>query len=346
MTAPAEAPRDVLETATDWFARRRSGEMTAAEAQALDAWLAEDEAHAEAFAAAGRIWSSSGLDDIREHPGILALRERALNRTARRRWWMVAAPVAAAACIGAVVALPSMLGPGLPTAPELLAPSIQQEFRTSVGQRTTVRLPDGSLVTLDTDTVLRTRETEHRRLIFLDRGQAFFKVAHDKSRPFVVSAGGRTVTATGTAFSVRVAPKVFDVVLVEGSVRVESPVRATPLGLPTGRVQATEMQAGSELTALDARHWTVREADPAADTAWLNGRLVYKAAPLSEVVADMNRYSEKKIVIADAAVADRQLSGTYRAGDIDGFVKAVQDYGLARVTSNDEGEVELAAPEK
>jgi transmembrane sensor len=343
MTAAAEERPDVLEIATDWFARRRSGEMTPAETDALAAWLAQDEAHAEAFAAAGRMWSASGLDAIREHPQILALRERGLARRSRRRWWMAAAP-AAAACLAALIALPGVLGPGLPTAPELLAPSIQQEFRTSVGQRTTVRLPDGSLVTLDTDTVLRTRETAHRRLIFLDKGQAFFKVAHDKSRPFVVSAGGRTVTATGTAFSVRVAPKVFDVVLVEGSVRVESPVRATPLGLPTGRVQATEMQAGSELAAFDNRHWTVREADPAADTAWLHGRLVYKAAPLSEVVADMNRYSEKKIVIADAAVATRQLSGTYRAGDVEGFVKAVQDYGLARVASNDEGEVELTAP--
>jgi transmembrane sensor len=342
MTAAAEERPDVLETATDWFARRRSGEMTPAETDALAAWLAEDEAHAEALAAAGRIWASSGLDAIREHPRILALRERGLARRSRRRWW-IAAP-AVAACLAALVAVPSLLGSGLPTAPELFAPSIQQEFRTSVGQRTTVRLPDGSLVTLDTDTTLRTRETEHRRLIFLDKGQAFFKVAHDKSRPFVVSAGGRTVTATGTAFSVRVAPKVFDVVLVEGSVRVESPVRATPLGLPTGRVQATEMQAGSELAALDNRHWTVREADPAADTAWLSGRLVYKAAPLSEVVADMNRYSEKKIVIADAAIAARQLSGTYRAGDIEGFVKAVQDYGLARVASNDEGEVELTTP--
>jgi transmembrane sensor len=342
MTAAAEERPDVLETATDWFACRRSGEMTPAETDALAAWLAEDEAHAEALAAAGRIWASSGLDAIREHPRILALRERGLARRSRRRWW-IAAP-AVAACLAALVAVPSLRGSGLPTAPELFAPSIQQEFRTSVGQRTTVRLPDGSLVTLDTDTTLRTRETEHRRLIFLDKGQAFFKVAHDKSRPFVVSAGGRTVTATGTAFSVRVAPKVFDVVLVEGSVRVESPVRATPLGLPTGRVQATEMQAGSELAALDNRHWTVREADPAADTAWLSGRLVYKAAPLSEVVADMNRYSEKKIVIADAAIAARQLSGTYRAGDIEGFVKAVQDYGLARVASNDEGEVELTTP--
>ena len=343
MTAPAHDRPDVLETATDWFARRRSGEMTPAETDALAEWLAQDEAHAEAFAAAGRMWSASGLDAIREHPQILALRERGLARRSRRRWWIAAAP-AAAACLVAAIALPGLLGPGLPTAPELLAPSIQQEFRTSVGQRTTVRLPDGSLVTLDTDTVLRTRETTHRRLIFLDKGQAFFKVAHDKSRPFVVSAGGRTVTATGTAFSVRVAPKVFDVVLVEGSVRVESPVRATPLGLPTGRVQATEMQAGSELAALDNRHWTVREADPVAAAAWLHGRLVYKAAPLSEVVADMNRYSEKKIVIADATVATRQLSGTYRAGDIEGFVKAVQDYGLARVASNDEGEVELTAP--
>ena len=340
MTAPAHQSADPLETATDWFARRRSGEMTAADAQALEAWLAADPVHAEAYQAAERMWLDTGLDAIREHPRILALRERGLNRTRRR--WMVAIP-AVAACLAVIVAAPSMLGRGAPLAPELFAPSIQQEFRTSVGQRTTVKLPDGTAVTLDTDTVLRTRETETRRMVWLDKGQAFFRVHKDPSRPFVVSAGGRTVTALGTAFSVKVAPKTFEVVLVEGVVRVESPVRATPIGLPTGRVQATEMQAGSELTALDTRHWSVREADATAETAWLHGRLVYKGAPLSEVVADMNRYSEKKIVIRDADVARRALSGTYRAGYIEGFVRAVQDYGLARVAANDEGEVELAA---
>lgn len=342
MTAPAHETPDVLETATDGFARRRSGEMTAAETAALEAWLAADPAHAEAFAAAERMWADTGLDAIREHPRILALRERGLNRRVRRRRWTVAVP-AAAACVAALIAAPSMLGGGLPAAPELFAPSIQQEFRTSVGQRTTVKLPDGTAVTLDTDTVLRTRETETRRMVWLDRGQAFFRVHKDPSRPFTVSAGGRTITALGTAFSVKVAPKQFEVVLVEGVVRVESPVRATPIGLPTGRVQATEMQAGSELTALDNRHWTVREADAGAETAWLRGRLVYNGAPLSEVVADMNRYSEKKIVIRDPEVAGQALSGTYRAGDIEGFVRAVQDYGLASVASNDEGEVELQA---
>ncbi len=342
MPAPAEQTRDVLETATDWFARRRSGGMSAAEGAELEAWLAADPAHADAFAAAGRMWADTGMDAIREHPRILALRERGLNRRARRRRWWVAIP-AAAACLAAVIAAPSMTGTGLPLTPELFAPAIQQEFRTSVGQRTTVKLPDGSSVTLDTDTVLRTRETEDKRLVWLERGQAFFKVAKDPSRPFVVNAGGRTVTALGTAFSVKVAPKQFEVVLVEGVVRVESPVRATPLALPTGRMQATEMQPGSELVAADTRHWTVRETDPAAETAWLRGRLVYKGAPLSQVVADMNRYSEKKIVIRDPEVAGLGLSGTYRAGDIDGFVRAVQDYGLARVASNGEGRIELEA---
>ena len=207
MTAPAHQSADPLETATDWFARRRSGEMTAADAQALEAWLAADPVHAEAYQAAERMWLDTGLDAIREHPRILALRERGLNRTRRRRW-MVAIP-AVAACLAVIVAAPSMLGPGLRT-PELFAPSIQQEFRTSVGQRTTVKLPDGTAVTLDTDTVLRTRETETRRMVWLDKGQAFFRVHKDPSRPFIVAAGDHLVRAIGTAFDVRVDADHFD----------------------------------------------------------------------------------------------------------------------------------------
>jgi transmembrane sensor len=168
-------------------------------------------------------------------------------------------------------------------------------------------------------------------------------VAKDASRPFVVTAGGRTVTALGTAFSVKAQDRGFEVVLVEGRVRVDSPVRATPLALPTGRVQSTEMEAGSELVAVDNRHWSVREVDGAKETAWMHGRLVYEGRPLGEVVDDMNRYSERKIVIADPALREKALSGTYRAGDIEGFVRALEDYGVAQVASQTPGRVELEA---
>lgn len=332
---------DTLETATDWFARKRSGRMTAAESEAMERWLAESPLHREAIDKAEWMWIGAGMDAVRSHPRVLALRERAKAPAWKR--FGLRAVLPAAAMVAAVIGAGALFQQAQPLSPAVLGPGIKQEFRTSVGQRTTVQLPDGSVVTLDTDTVLRTRETAEQRFVELQKGQAFFKVAKDPKRPFVVSAGGRSVTALGTAFSVKLQDKAFEVVLVEGKVRVDAPVRATPLALPTGRVQSTEMEAGSELAAADTRHWTVREVDGARETAWTEGRLVYQGRPLSEVVADMNRYSERKIVLADKDLGAQPLSGTYRAGDVEGFVRALQDYGLARVVSQDLDEVELGA---
>ncbi len=328
---------DVLETATDWFARKRSGRMTPDELRALESWLDAASAHRDAFESVEWMWAGVGVEPVRSHPRVLALRERGL----KGRWRRAAfASMAAAACIAAAAGV-MLMRPQAPAG--LLEPSIRQEFRTGVGEKATVKLPDGSTVTLDTDTVLRTRETAERRTVVLERGQAFFRVAKDASRPFTVTAGGRTVTALGTAFSVKVQERAFEVVLVEGQVRVDSPVRATPLALPTGRVQSTQMEAGSELVAVDNRHWSVREVNGAKETAWLHGRLVYESRPLSDVVADMNRYSERKIVLADPALGSKALSGTYRAGDVDGFVRALEDYGVAQVASESPGRIELAA---
>src|SRR5690606_34195438 len=108
--------------------------------------------------------------------------------------------------LAAGLAIAILGGSGVLTVQNLLGPKplATQAFRTELGQRSTVTLPDGSVVTLNTDTVVRTRADGERRLVYLDKGQAFFEVAKDPRRPFVVTAAGRTVTALGTAFDVRV----------------------------------------------------------------------------------------------------------------------------------------------
>jgi transmembrane sensor len=229
-----------------------------------------------------------------------------------------------------------------------------QTYQTGVGQRATVTLPDGTMVTLNTDSRVRTRGSAERRLVYLDRGQAFFKVAHDKAHPFVVTAAGRTITALGTAFDVRVDDgKTLKVTLVEGRVRVEAPPRpavpqrvgkATVVKLPAAPGQATEMVAGTELDARDDAKWDLARADVRRETSWTTGQLVFYATPLRQVVAELNRYSEKKIVVDDGAFADRPISGTFRAGDVETFARGLETYRMARVESDTTNAVVLSAP--
>jgi transmembrane sensor len=324
-----EAEVDTMERqAAIWFARRRSGELTTEESWGLEAWLDTDPAHRDAFEAVERTWARIELS--RDAPEIVAMRALARSRLAGARRQRTLGRLAAW---------------GVSTSSFIRRDFPNQTFHTDVGQRSTVTLPDGSVVTLNTDTVLRTRADHDRRLLYLDRGQAFFKVAKDKAHPFVVAAAGRTVTAVGTAFDVRADGGRFQVTLVEGKVRVDTPLpvpKATPgQPRPAPSVQTTEIVAGSQFAALDETHWSVGRTDTAKETTWLTGWLRFENEPLSQVVDELDRYSDRKIEIGDKALADRPVTGRFKAGDVDAFVKALADYKIARVAGDSPGGVRL-----
>lgn len=345
MTGPELTPIDLTadpdEVATVWFARRRSGAMTPQEAGVLAGWLAADPAHQAAFDAVLQAWSA--LDLVRADPRVLAMREalpapRRLGSPMTRR--------AIAACLAAVVMVGAVSGAARLWPSRAFA---DQSFRTGVGQKTTVTLPDRSVVMLNTDTVLRTRADKGRRMVYLDRGQAFFRVAKDASRPFVVTAGGRTITAVGTAFDVRVGARGLSVTLVEGKVRVASPVPAAGAAAQgaarrPAAVETTEMVAGSQLIAPDDQRWSVARTDVVKATGWVRDQLIFQAEPLADVVAEMNRYSVRKIVIADAAVGGTLVSGNFRPGDVEGFARAVEAYDYASISADSPERIELSAP--
>jgi transmembrane sensor len=330
----------LIEQAADWFAMKRSGRMSAEQLQALHAWLTESPEHAAAYNEVAGAWDVAGA--VRSDPEILRVREQA-KRLRPRGWTAAVAASLAVAVLGSW----SALGIGGYVPAPLILTGGEQTFRTGVGQTATVRLRDGSLITLDTDSVVRAKETDHRRMLWLAKGQAFFKVAHDKSRPFTVAARDKLVTATGTEFSVRLDRKAVEVTLVEGHVRVEE----TPpqVSLPSRKprfTEATEMQAGSKLIAALDRNWTLDKVDSKKAVSWMDGELIFEDRPLAEAAAELNRYSAKKIVIRDPAIAGAPIVSVVKAGDVDGFVRIVTTAGFARVVSSNDHEVELAAPEK
>jgi len=344
-----EALTAIDDHAAAWFARQRAGDITPAEAAELDAWLDADPEHRAALDALQRAWERAEL--ARHDPEILAWRERALKRRAGWREAFAGRAIAVALVV-------AVLGAGATwgvTDAGLLTGYWRfsaQEFHTDHGQRATFTLPDGSKVTLNTDSQLRTRAADGKRHVYLDHGQAFFKVAHDASHPFVVHAAGRTITAIGTAFDVRVEGQKLEVTLVEGKVRVEAPVPTPPTAaVPKANasdaqpvvpaVQATEMTAGSQLVALEPRGWTVRPADTARETSWLAGRMMFENQTLATVAGEFARYSEQKIVFDDPALANERITGTFRSGDVGTFVRALEKYRIARVEGETDDAVRL-----
>lgn len=311
--------------ASNWFSLRRSGTMTPEAEAELDDWLA-DPANSAAFAEVEATWAL--VDAARDDPAMLAMREAAerAHRPVRRRW--IVGGAVAASLAAAVVALPMLAAPDL--AARLPIPGLGvRTISTGVGQMTTMTLPDGTVVTLDGGTVIKMRDTADQRLVTMERGRAFFRVATD-ARPFSVVAAGKRATAAGGAFDVNLANNCFDLTLVAGKVKVAD---ASMLRRP----QTAELSAGSRLLVAERGDWAVTRVNVEKQTGWLRGWLTYDRAPMGRIAADLNRYSDKQVVIADAKVAATPMMGAFKPGDVDSFVRAARYYHFAKVEQETPG---------
>jgi transmembrane sensor len=169
-----------------------------------------------------------------------------------------------------------------------------------------VRLADGSTVTLDTASAIEVQMTEGARRITLVRGRARFEVAHDASRPFIVTAGADEVVALGTIFDVSLNSGSPRVSLLRGSVEV----RHAGKGGAPGRVIA-RLTPGQAI-ALVGDAPAVQTAPP-AEAIWTKGMLAFDGVPLADVLAAANRYSARKVSIDDPALGTLRVTGTFHA---------------------------------
>ncbi len=332
-----EAPRDdraLGEEAARWFSLKRSGDMSAEETAAFAAWLAADPRARHRFERLRLQWEALGA--IADDPAILAVRERDL-KTFNRPGHVRALLATAAAMVLVVTSAVTLTQNGL--LDRYWDGARGETFQTGTGQRTTATLTDGSIVTLDAESELRVVEMAAQRRLQLVRGHAFFQVAKDPVHPFLVEAAGKTVRAVGTKFDVRVDDKqAVTVTLVEGKVRVEQSRGWLK------REQRADMNAGAKLVARADQNWKLTQVDAASETSWLSGRLTFLGEPLGSAIAEVNRYSRQKIVFADGRVPDKEIVGVFAAGDIDGFVTAMQLNGIARVVERSDTEIKLAQP--
>lgn len=325
MTTPA--PIDPVEAAARWYARvRADAPMDAEEAARLDAWIQADVANGPAWDRLGRL--DAALGAVADDPAIAAQRAAALDAGAapRRRAGLGRLAVAAALVAGAGTA--TIVGIEATNAPHA-APATTL-YATAPGEIRTIALADGTRMTLDARSTARVSPPAATRRVSVDAGRAMFAVAKDKAHPFVVTIAGTSVTALGTHFSVERRGATTVVALTEGSVRV-----ATPAGART-------LVPGEVLTAGAGG---LRVGGGAAnESAWVDGRLFFAAVPLGEVVATLNRYGPRIVVIRDPALAARPYSGVLRAtGGGDALVAALTATGAARVSARDDASVTLTA---
>lgn len=322
-------PTPLSEQAASWALRQEGGALAPRDQQLFEDWLAEDPEHVAAYEAA--VWA---LDAASRHAGsqeLMAMREKALTvqtRGLRSTWWWGGLGGALAASLVAAWLLTAQPGVG-PADPVQVAESAVDPndavYRTAVGERLAVTLPDGSVATLDTNSRLRVAYTQGERGIHLLQGQALFEVAHARNGPFNVYAAGQRVTAVGTVFNVRLDGERVRVALVEGVVRVRPATPAQAADRPSAPATEVVMRAGEVLDAAPARPAVVRAAEVSQIASWRGGELVFDDVRLADAVAEINRYTNRPIEIADVAVGNHRVTGVFRSNDPERFSRAMSE---------------------
>ena len=320
------------EEATGWVLEREEG-FAPGRAEAFAEWHARDPQHAQAVARVERTLAL--LDEMPALRGSLETRlGSSAARPARFRRWAWA--------VGFVAALVVTAATWWTVRPE--APATVTY--TAVGNEPRrVSLADGSVVDLNSNSRVEVQFSEGERHVILAAGEAHFQVAHNKARPFIVTASGISVRAVGTAFNVRLAGSAVDVLVSEGKVEVAreeasaffAPTK-TPLVPLLVAGERTQVTPGSEaLPRVDE----IPAAELHALLAWQNRMTSFADVPLSEMVARINRCNSLQLVLGDPQLGDRKVGGVIDLKQVNAFVHLLEQDGDIIADRSPAGEIVL-----
>jgi transmembrane sensor len=297
---------DAEREASEWIARLNADDVSSEDRIRFDTWRSAHPRHARVYGELLATWQELERSGplVRAVSFGQSMNAASLPPVPRRRW----AYFAAAAGVLAVV-----LGTGW----YVRQVKAETLFETAIGEHVTVALPDGSSLELNSNSLARVDYREHARIIRLARGEAFFKVAHDKARPFWVVAGDSWVRAVGTAFNVYLRSASVEVTVSEGTVKVagERSERDTPSDSLLAQAPVSVLTAG-EQADVHGGSASIRSLKPVELTrsvAWRQGSLYFANQPLSDVVEEMNRYSPLQIEVRDDALRRLPVGGTFQA---------------------------------
>lgn len=315
--------RRLRREAAIWFARLRAPDGAQARAD-FERWRDTSAAHAAAFARVTQHWhASSALVDSKWRAASPLLRP----------WWRRAEGNVGRLAFGGAALAALVAGVWQIPRPAMVAPIVQ--MTSPLGQRRTVALPDGSQLTLDSDSAVTTEYSAGERRIRLDRGRARFVVAHDADRRFVVTSGSTSVVARGTVFDVDAIPGAVTVTLVQGAVDVLATRRSAPL-------QRIALVAGKQVVVPDdTAHRMALHPAPSGAGSWTTGMLSFDAAPLDQVVAQANRYRTAKLVLADPTLGGLKVTGAFRASAPDDLLHGLVRLFDLHATPQSDGTIQL-----
>ncbi len=304
----------IHEQAAEWILRMESSPLTAEEVRELKDWAARSQLHGRVLRDTAEVWDRM---DVMEGLAELLPLESKPNIKGGNKYkpaFLFGAPAFVVAMILLVFFFPSLGGF-----------FNQKVYETPVGALQVVKMEDGSAVTLNTSTIIQTAFDASQRKIELQKGEAFFEVAHDEDVPFIVTAGTTQVEAVGTAFSVQRLGDEVEVTVTEGRVKItkiESGTRATE------DQQPLFADGGQQVYLNEQKKVVVQSVKPeeiAKVLMWQQRMLAFNGESLKEVIAEFSRYTEAEIHIADDRTAAIRVGGYFRSDDLPGIMKSLEE---------------------
>lgn len=289
--------------AAAWLARLRAENRTREDEVRFRQWLAADPVNAERFEYVSTLWED--MDALRDVPRI----ERAPRKLTRRR---LLTGSLAAFTVGGLGLQWSIATAGV--------------YTTARGEQRRLTFEDGSRLMLNTDTSVKVRFDEEWRRIDLRRGQALFEVSTDP-RPFYVSAGSHNLTVERGRFDMRRETDHFSVLAIDGIAML-----AEQSGPPSAAVQISD----GDRVRVDAADQIKHDRPNLNDViAWQTGNAVFRGEALAQVVTEMNRYTERELVLMDQRAAALRISGVYRVGDNGAFARSLAKLLPIKIEASD-----------
>jgi len=263
-----------------------------AEQGAFDAWLRRNPRHQGAL-----LRSMAGLSVI-ENTLVPEAQPERRGQGVSRRWLLAGTGGAIAASVAGVLGWSQLTS---------------QYVATERGEIRRLPLADGSVATINTASALRIRMASDSRRVALEEGQAWFQVAKDRARPFIVDAGIAQARAVGTAFSVSRGPEGVQVAVTEGTVAVwPSDSSGEMTILKAG--QCATFRPNAPAPAVISEPARIERA-----LAWRNGDIALENETLGEAIVQFNRYNHQQLVLADPSLSRERLVGLFKLDKPENF---------------------------
>lgn len=334
--------------ASAWIVKFDQG-LTKAQKKEFKLWLSKSQQNHDVFMSMANLWDGmdelSRLSDLFPKPVIESGKSRMIFVKKRMA---LAASIVLAVCVFSLISYTSFF----PT-------SLEKMYETSIGEHSTVNLPDGSYLVLNTNSLVRVSYDDVHRLVTLERGEIHIDVAHDETRPLSVKAGDKVIQAVGTAFNIELyEDKKFELIVTDGKVRIGDRNKFE------GRLRNLVENEGNdskllELVTLPSESFAVSkgekivlgapvgvplqqatkidESEIEKNLSWRTGNIIFKGESLEDAIYEIGRYTSVKFVFGDADIRNIRVAGVFRAGDVNGLLTALNDsFDIISVKVDDE----------